>query len=116
MMRPGRSHLPMALEMAFAPSLILEVGGARAMLAELRSKSAKGESSRQIETVIANMERWRWYPRDLGSAHVLVNLPDFMLKVMHKSCTDRPANSSCVVTHRYRVAPHAKFYDLMENA
>jgi murein L,D-transpeptidase YcbB/YkuD len=29
------------------------------------------------------MERWRWYPRDLGSAHVLVNLPDFTLKVMH---------------------------------
>ena len=29
------------------------------------------------------MERWRWYPRDLGSAHVLVNQPDFTLKVMH---------------------------------
>jgi murein L,D-transpeptidase YcbB/YkuD len=55
----------------------------KAMLAELRSKPAGKESSRQIETVIANMERWRWYPRDLGSAHVLVNLPDFTLKVMH---------------------------------
>jgi murein L,D-transpeptidase YcbB/YkuD len=54
------------------------------MLAELRSKpSAKGEHNRQINTVIANMERWRWYPRDLGNAHVLVNLPDFTLKVMH---------------------------------
>ena len=39
---------------------------------------------RQIETIIANMERWRWYARDLGEAHVLVNLPDFTLKVMHK--------------------------------
>jgi murein L,D-transpeptidase YcbB/YkuD len=29
------------------------------------------------------MERWRWYPRDLGNAHVQVNLPDFTLKVMH---------------------------------
>ena len=28
------------------------------------------------------MERWRWYPRDLGSAYVLVNQPDFTLKVM----------------------------------
>jgi len=56
----------------------------KAMLAELRGKStAKGESARQIETIIANMERWRWYPRDLGSAHVLVNLPDFTLQVMH---------------------------------
>jgi murein L,D-transpeptidase YcbB/YkuD len=38
---------------------------------------------RQIDTVIANMERWRWYPRDLGKAHVVVNQPDFTLKVMH---------------------------------
>jgi murein L,D-transpeptidase YcbB/YkuD len=38
---------------------------------------------RSIELIIANMERWRWYPRDLGAAHVVVNLPDFTLKVMH---------------------------------
>jgi len=38
----------------------------------------------QIDAIIANMERWRWYPRDLGDAHVLVNEPDFTLKVMHK--------------------------------
>jgi L,D-transpeptidase YcbB len=57
----------------------------KAMLAELRGKSgaAKSDVSRQIETVIANMERWRWYPRDLGNSHVLVNQPDFTLKVMH---------------------------------
>jgi murein L,D-transpeptidase YcbB/YkuD len=57
----------------------------KVMLAELRGKSAgaKGEASRQIETIVANMERWRWYPRDLGNSHVLVNQPDFTLKVMH---------------------------------
>jgi murein L,D-transpeptidase YcbB/YkuD len=38
---------------------------------------------KSIELIIANMERWRWYPRDLGQAHVEVNLPDFTLKVMH---------------------------------
>jgi murein L,D-transpeptidase YcbB/YkuD len=37
----------------------------------------------QIDTIIANMERWRWHPRDLGNAHVIVNQPDFTLKVMH---------------------------------
>jgi L,D-transpeptidase YcbB len=39
---------------------------------------------RRIDTVISNMERWRWYPRDLGEAHVEVNLPDFTLKVLHE--------------------------------
>jgi len=38
---------------------------------------------KQIDTVISNMERWRWYPRDLGKAYVIVNLPDFTLQVVH---------------------------------
>jgi murein L,D-transpeptidase YcbB/YkuD len=40
-------------------------------------------SNRQIDLIIANMERWRWYPRDLGATHVIVNQPDFTLKVVH---------------------------------
>ena len=38
---------------------------------------------RQIGIIIANMERWRWIPRDLGKTHVIVNLPDFTLRLMH---------------------------------
>jgi murein L,D-transpeptidase YcbB/YkuD len=42
---------------------------------------------RQIDTVIVNMERWRWLPRQLGApalgdAYVILNVPDFTLKVM----------------------------------
>jgi murein L,D-transpeptidase YcbB/YkuD len=37
---------------------------------------------KQIDTIVINMERWRWYPRDLGTpAHVVVNIPEFMLRV-----------------------------------
>jgi murein L,D-transpeptidase YcbB/YkuD len=39
--------------------------------------------SHQIDLIVANMERWRWYPRDLGKAHVIVNQPDYSLKVVH---------------------------------
>ena len=35
-------------------------------------------------TLIANMERWRWLPRDLGNAYVMVNVPDYNLSVMDK--------------------------------
>ena len=31
-------------------------------------------------TIIANMERWRWMPRDLGKAYVMLNIPDFTLR------------------------------------
>jgi murein L,D-transpeptidase YcbB/YkuD len=58
----------------------------KAVLVELRGASSgkKADASRQIETIIVNMERWRWYPRDLGTAHVVVNQPDFTLRVMHE--------------------------------
>jgi murein L,D-transpeptidase YcbB/YkuD len=43
--------------------------------------------TRQIDTVMVNMERWRWLPRDLGApsigdAYVILNIPDYTLKVM----------------------------------
>ncbi len=39
-----------------------------------------------IETVIVNMERWRWLPRKLGNTqdtYVVVNVPDYTLSLMH---------------------------------
>jgi murein L,D-transpeptidase YcbB/YkuD len=39
---------------------------------------------KQIDTIVVNMERWRWYPRDLGgSAHVVVNIPEYQLRVFN---------------------------------
>jgi L,D-transpeptidase YcbB len=39
--------------------------------------------SQKIDVIIANMERWRWLPRDLGRTYVMVNIPDYTLKVVH---------------------------------
>ncbi|MCW5693881.1 MAG: L,D-transpeptidase family protein [Pseudolabrys sp.] len=36
-------------------------------------------SNDPIDTIIVNMERWRWFPRDLGNPHVIVNVPDYRL-------------------------------------
>ena len=47
-----------------------------------RLDSGRRVHSREIDTVIANMERWRWLPRDLGDAYVMVNIPDYTLKVV----------------------------------
>jgi murein L,D-transpeptidase YcbB/YkuD len=40
------------------------------------------QPAQQIERVVANMERWRWLPRDLGKTYVMVNIPDYTLKVV----------------------------------
>ncbi|MBV9532702.1 MAG: L,D-transpeptidase family protein, partial [Bradyrhizobium sp.] len=42
-----------------------------------------------IDTIIVNMERWRWMPRNLGApslgnAYVILNIPDYTLKVMQQ--------------------------------
>jgi len=44
---------------------------------------------KQVDTVLVNMERWRWLPRDLGApsigdAYVILNVPDYTLKVMQR--------------------------------
>ncbi|MBS3847187.1 L,D-transpeptidase family protein [Devosia sp. BSSL-BM10] len=31
--------------------------------------------------ILANMERWRWMPRDMGAFHVLVNIPEYRLSI-----------------------------------
>ncbi|MBG0794163.1 L,D-transpeptidase family protein [Methylocystis sp. H62] len=54
---------------------------------------AKASTSRVEAEIIANMERWRWLPRDLGEERIEVNIPDFELAVVR----------SGEVTHRTRV-------------
>jgi murein L,D-transpeptidase YcbB/YkuD len=41
-----------------------------------------GPSVAQRESeIIANMERWRWLPSDLGARHIMVNVPEFRLRL-----------------------------------
>jgi len=42
---------------------------------------------RDDQVIIANMERWRWLPRDLGKAHVVLNIPDFTLQVYNNGAS-----------------------------
>ena len=50
---------------------------------QLRERFNGRSPDRPIDTVLANLERWRWMPHDLGKDYVIVNLPDFTLRVFH---------------------------------
>ena len=50
---------------------------------QLRERFNGRSPDRSIDTVLANLERWRWMPHDLGKDYVMVNLPDFTLRVFH---------------------------------
>jgi murein L,D-transpeptidase YcbB/YkuD len=59
---------------------------------ELAAKLAKPDNSDKkrhgkasnADLIIANMERWRWLPRDLGSSYVMVNIPQYALQLMDR--------------------------------
>ena len=42
------------------------------------------QSDPHTDIILANMERWRWMPHNLGATYVIVNLPDYTLRVMHQ--------------------------------
>ncbi|MGJ0506574.1 MAG: L,D-transpeptidase family protein [Methylocystis sp.] len=59
-----------------------------------RMETLGGPSTSHLEAeIIANMERWRWLPRDMGEERIEVNIPDFELAVIRYGA----------VTHRARV-------------
>jgi L,D-transpeptidase YcbB len=52
----------------------------RAMNGEQQQQQTAHKGPRNaIDTIVVNMERWRWFPRDLGNPHVIVNVPDYTL-------------------------------------
>lgn len=46
-------------------------------------------SEDRYHQILVNMERWRWYPRDLGKHYILVNIPDYELYVVKDGDTIR---------------------------
>jgi L,D-transpeptidase YcbB len=51
------------------------------------AKPHEASKAARIDTIVANMERWRWMPHDLGATYVMVNIPDFTLKVVQNGKT-----------------------------
>lgn len=46
----------------------------------------KGYEDR-YDQILVNLERWRWFPRDLGSHYILVNIANFKLQVVREKDT-----------------------------
>ena len=56
--------------------------------------------NRRYEQILVNLERWRWYPRDLGDHYIIVNIANFDLHVVKDNDT--------VHTHRTMVGTEAR--------
>ncbi|MGL5139255.1 MAG: hypothetical protein ACRC7G_15970, partial [Beijerinckiaceae bacterium] len=51
-----------------------------------RALSGEGTTPEEAE-IIANMERWRWLPRELGQEHIWVNLPELEMRLVRGDTT-----------------------------
>jgi murein L,D-transpeptidase YcbB/YkuD len=60
-----------------------EYAALKAALAAARNNG----DAKHADLIAANMERWRWLPRDLGNTYVMVNVPDYTLKVVNRGET-----------------------------
>jgi murein L,D-transpeptidase YcbB/YkuD len=59
--------------------------GLVAKLTEMQEATAASEADNaKRDVIIANLERWRWLPRDLGDDYVIVNVPDYSLLLRHQ--------------------------------
>lgn len=63
--------------------------GYKALKAKLATELiSPGEAKRGVavsnaDLLTANMERWRWLPRNLGRSYVMVNIPQYTLQLMN---------------------------------
>ena len=51
--------------------------------ATIDALNGRAQPNHVTDIILANMERWRWMPHRLPDTYVIVNLPDFTLRVMH---------------------------------
>ncbi len=49
--------------------------------ATFRALNAVPKRERNVDIIIANMDRWRWFGRDLGKSYVLLNIPEYRLRL-----------------------------------
>ena len=54
----------------------------------------------RMEQILVNLERWRWYPKDLGEQYIIVNIANFRLHFVK--------NRDTVATHRTMVGTEAR--------
>ena len=52
-------------------------------------ESLNFSKSQRKEQIIANLERWKWFPKDLGEEYLIVNIPEYRLSAVKNKDTIR---------------------------
>jgi murein L,D-transpeptidase YcbB/YkuD len=60
------------------------------------------------EQIIANLERWKWFPKEMGKEYIIINIPDYKLSLVkgkdtirtHKVIIGRPKRKTPVLSSK----------------
>jgi murein L,D-transpeptidase YcbB/YkuD len=60
------------------------------------------------EQILVNLERWKWFPKDMGNEYVIINIPDYKLTLVknqdtlriHKVIVGRPKRKTPVLSSK----------------
>jgi murein L,D-transpeptidase YcbB/YkuD len=76
-----------ALKTGDIPGTLAKLNPAHPDYARLRDELAKTPASNAAKRKLirANMDRWRWLQRDLGSQYLITNVPEFQLRLTVKN-------------------------------
>lgn len=77
--------------------------GAQTLAALGTPATARGE-----QDIVAQMERWRWLPADLGQSHIMVNVPEFRVRVVRdghvvhetRAIVGKPESATPIFSHK----------------
>ncbi|MDP3408693.1 L,D-transpeptidase family protein [Bosea sp. (in: a-proteobacteria)] len=77
--------------------------GAQTLAALGTPATARGE-----QDIVAQMERWRWLPADLGTDHIMVNVPEFRVRVIRqdkivhetRAIVGKPETATPIFSHK----------------
>jgi murein L,D-transpeptidase YcbB/YkuD len=71
-------------------------------------ESLNFSKNQRKEQIIANLERWKWFPREMGKEYVIINIPDYKLTLVkdddtirtHKVIIGRPKRKTPVLSSK----------------
>jgi murein L,D-transpeptidase YcbB/YkuD len=95
-----------------ASEVLTSLDPAHPLYAALRDalSATTEEQQQRRELIRVNLDRWRWLPRDLGATHILVNVPEYRLRLT--------VDGEVVRSHRVivgaRGTPTPQFSDVVE--
>lgn len=57
------------------------------ILGQSTLKALNASKQERKQQIIANLERWKWFPKELGNEYIIINIPEYKLRLVQNNDT-----------------------------